>query len=78
MCVKLQTTNRTQRFHFLIFPCLVERMVLPLIMKTEKTFKQDKKLKFTQFSNFKTALGKSAFLKFAAQVFEAGDFLILS
>ena len=51
-------------------------MVLPLIMKTEKTSKQDKKLKFTQFSNFKTALGKSAFLKFAAQVFEAGDFLI--
>ena len=53
-------------------------MVLPLIMKTEKAFKQGKKLRFTQFCNFKIAIGKSAFLKFAAQAFEAGDFSILS
>ena len=27
-------------------------MVLPLIMKTERNFKYEKMLKFTQFSNF--------------------------
>ena len=33
-------------------------MVLPLIMKTEKNFKQEKKLKFTQLCNFQRALEK--------------------
>ena len=41
-------------------------MVLPLIMKTEKNFKQEKKLKFTQLCNFQRALEK---------ISEAGDFL---
>ena len=29
----------TQCFHHLIFPCLLKRMELALIMKTEKNFK---------------------------------------
>ena len=51
-----------QRFHFLTFPM---RMKLPLIMKTENNFNCGEMLKYTQ----------SAFLKIAAQAFEAGDLL---
>ena len=40
-------------------------------MKTEKSLKKEKKLKFTQWEVKK----KSGFLKAAAQAFEAGDFL---
>ena len=47
-----KTTYITQRFHLLIFSCLLNKMVLPLIMKTEKNFKLEKMLKFTQFCNF--------------------------
>ena len=35
--VRFNPNNK--RFHLLIFPCLLKRMVLPLIMKTEKNFK---------------------------------------
>ena len=45
------------------FPCFLKWMVLPLIMNTEKNFKQEKILKFNQF------------LKIAAQAFETVDFL---
>ena len=38
-CLQQQTAYTTQRFHLLIFSCLLKRMVLPLIMKTEKNFK---------------------------------------
>ena len=41
------------------------RMKLPLIMKTENNFNCGEMLKYTQ----------SAFLKIAAQAFEAGDLL---
>ena len=48
-------------------------------MKTEKNFKSEKMLKFSQFckfySTFKDLLEKSTFLKIAAEAFEAGDFL---
>ena len=63
----------SERFCHLIFPCLLKRMVLPLIMKTEKNFKLVKVLKFTQFCNFKRDLGKISVL--TAQAFEAKDFL---
>ena len=41
-----QTTYTTQR------SCLLKRMVLPLIWKTEMNFKYEKMLKFTQFFKF--------------------------
>ena len=44
-------------------------------MKTEKNFKTEKMLKFTQFVTFKELWEKSAFLKIAAEAFEAEDFL---
>ena len=50
MCVQQQVTHITQCFHLLIFPCLVKRMVITLIM-TEKNFKKKKIVKFTQFCN---------------------------
>ena len=43
-------------------------------MKTEKNFKTEKMLKFTQFVTFKDLQLKSAFLKITAKEFEAGDF----
>ena len=53
----------------------METRVLQLIMKTEKNFKLEKMLKFTQFCNLKELQEKSEFLEIAAQAFEAGDFL---
>ena len=50
-------------------------MVLPLLMKTEKNFKTEKMLKFTQFVTFRELWGKSTFLKIAAEAFGAEDFL---
>ena len=49
---------------------------IALIMKTENNFILEKMIKFTQFCNFKRALGKTAFLKIAAQAFQDGDFEI--
>ena len=40
-------------------------------MKTEKNFKYEKMLKFTQFCNFKELQEKSAILKIATKAFEA-------
>ena len=57
MCVQQQVTHITQCFHLLIFPCLVKRMVITLIM-TEKNFKKKKIVKFTQFCNLCKTLGK--------------------
>ena len=50
-------------------------MVLSLTIKTEQNLK--KCLDLLNFVTFKKLQRKSAFLKIAAQVFEAGDFLIL-
>ena len=47
-----------------MFSCLLKQIKLPLIMKTENNF-----------VTFKGLSEKSAFLKTAAQAFEAGDFL---
>ena len=44
-------------------------------MKTEKNFKTEKMLKFTQFVTFRELWGKSTFLKIAAEAFGAEDFL---
>ena len=41
-----------QRFHLLILPWLLKRLVIPLIMKTKTKFKLEKMLKFTQLCNF--------------------------
>ena len=43
-----------------------------LIMTTEKSFKYETMLKFTQFSNFKRFM-KISILQIAAQAFEAED-----
>ena len=48
------------------------------MMKTVKHFKQQKKLKLTQFRNFWRDLGKLELLKIAAQAFKAGGFLNIS
>ena len=50
-------------------------MVLPLVMKKEKNFKEEKMLKLTHFCNFKRALGKICVLKIAGETIDAGDFL---
>ena len=52
-----------------------EEEVLLLIMKTENNFKWEKMLKKNINVAFKELHEKSAFLKIAAQAFEAGDFL---
>ena len=47
MLTRVITSNNllTQCFHLLIFPCLLKRMALLLIMKTEKSLKQIKNAK---------------------------------
>ena len=49
-CVQQQTTYITQRFHLLIFPCLLKWMELALTMKTQNNFKQEKMLKMLKNS----------------------------
>ena len=58
----------TQRFHLLIFACLMKRMVLPIIMKTEKNFKKEPAFLTSLFKNCSTDIwswrSSSSFLKF--------------
>ena len=54
--------NWWQCFHLLIFPCLLQRMVLPLIVMTKKKLKK-KLVKFPQFCNFYRALRKISIFK---------------
>ena len=65
----------SQQFHLFIFSCLLKRMVLPSIMKTEKNFQSEKILTITQFEELQE---KSAFLKIEAEAVEAEDFLKFS
>ena len=75
-CLKQQATHINPRVHLLIFPYLLRRMVLLLIMTTEMNFKQEKILKFTQFCNFLRALGKNqVILKIAGRYLRLEIFL---
>ena len=43
-CAQQQNNYITQRFHLLTFPCLLRRMVLQLLTKTENNFLKDTKI----------------------------------
>ena len=65
-CVQQQITYTTQRLHFLIFPCLPKRLVLPLIMRQKRISNKKKCSNLLNFVTFKELQEKSAFLKIAA------------
>ena len=59
------------------FPCLLKRMVLPIIMNAKNNMKR-KCSNLLNFVTFKELSGKHTFLKIAAQALEAGDFFNIS